>query len=50
MLVFCICMLTTAVSAATSATDMNSIITVSSDGRCQVNTTVSSIFRNQLPK
>ena len=50
ILVFCICMLTTAVSAATSATDMNSIITVSSDGRCQVNTTVRLHFSEPATK
>jgi len=44
ILVFSICMLTTAVSAATSATDMNSMITVSSDGRCTVNTTIRLHF------
>ena len=44
ILVFCLCMMTTAVSAATSATDMNSMITVSADGRCTVNTTVRLHF------
>ena len=44
ILVFCICLMTTAVSAATSATDMNSMITVSADGRCTVNTTIRLHF------
>ena len=38
--ILCICMLTTAVSAQTTATDVSSVINVSSDGRCQVSMTV----------
>lgn len=40
MFILCICMLTTAVSAQSSATEVNSVITVTADGRCQVTTTV----------
>ena len=44
ILVFCLCLMSTAVSAATSATDMNAMITVSADGRCQVSTTIRIHF------
>ena len=50
ILVFCLCLMTTAVSAATSATDMNSIISVSADGRCQVSTTVRLHFSDPATK
>ena len=40
IVLFCLCMLTTAVSAATSATEVSSIINVAADGRCQVSMTV----------
>jgi len=42
VLIFILCLLlvTTAVSAQSTATEVNSVITVSSDGRCQVMTTV----------
>ena len=40
MFILCICMLTTAVSAQSSATEVNSVVTVTADGRCQVTTTV----------
>ena len=43
-LILCICMLTTAVSAQTSATDVSSVINVSADGRCQVTMTVRLRF------
>ena len=38
--ILCLLMVTTAVSAQSTATEVNSVITVSSDGRCQVMTTV----------
>ena len=44
ILILCICMLTTAVSAQTSATDVSSVINVSADGRCQVTMTVRLRF------
>ena len=44
ILIFCLGLMTTAVSAATSATDMNSMITVSADGRCVVNSTIRLHF------
>ena len=50
ILAFCLCMLTTAVSAATSATELNSIITVSADGRCQVTSTVRLHFSEAATK
>ena len=40
LLIFCICLLTTTVSAKTEATEVNSVINVSADGRCQVTMTV----------
>ena len=40
LLIFCICLLATTVSARTEATEINSVINVSADGRCQVTTTV----------
>ena len=40
LLIFCICLLTTTVYAKTEATEINSVINVSADGRCQVNMTV----------
>ena len=43
-LILCICMLTTAVSAQTSATDVSSVINVSADGRCMVTMTVRLRF------
>jgi len=43
-LILCICMLTTAVSAQTTATDVSSVINVSADGRCQVTMTVRLRF------
>ena len=39
-LIFCICLLTVNVSARTEATEVNSVINVSADGRCQVTMTV----------
>ena len=50
ILVFCLCLMTTAVSAATSATDMNSMITVSADGRCQITSTVRLHFGEPVSK
>ena len=38
--ILCLIMVTTVVSAQSTATEVNSVITVSSDGRCQVMTTV----------
>ena len=40
LLIFCICLLATTVSAKTEATEVNSVINVSADGRCQVTMTV----------
>ena len=40
LLIFCIFLLATTVSARTEATEVNSVINVSSDGRCQVTMTV----------
>ena len=40
LLIFCICLLTTTVYAKTEATEINSVINVSADGRCQVTMTV----------
>ena len=40
LLIFCICLLVTMVSAQTAASEINSVINVSSDGRCQVTMTV----------
>ena len=40
LFILCICMLATAVSAQSSATEVNSIITVTADGRCQITSTV----------
>ena len=42
--ILCICMLTTAVSAQTAATDVSSVINVSADGRCMVTMTVRLHF------
>lgn len=39
-LILCICMLTTAVSAQTAASEVNAVANVSADGRCQVTLTV----------
>lgn len=39
-LLLCVCLLTTAVFARTEATEINSVINVSADGRCQVTMTV----------
>ena len=39
-LILCLCLLTTAVSAQTAASEINSVINVSADGRCQVTMTV----------
>ena len=44
LLVLCLCLLTTAVHAQTSATEVSSIINVSADGRCQVTMTVKLHF------
>lgn len=44
LLIFCIFLFTTTVSAATSATEVSSIINVSADGRCQVSMTVRLHF------
>ena len=38
--ILCLIMVTTVVSAQSEATEVSSVITVSSDGRCQVMTTV----------
>ena len=38
--ILCLCLLTTVVHAQTSATEVNSVINVSADGRCQVTMTV----------
>ena len=40
VLILCICLLTTAVYAQTAASEINSVINVSADGRCQVTMTV----------
>lgn len=40
LFVICLCLLTTAVHAQTSASDISSVINVSADGRCQVTMTV----------
>lgn len=40
VLILCICLLTTAVHAQTAASEINSVINVSADGRCQVTMTV----------
>lgn len=39
-LILCICLLTTAVSAQTAASEVNAVVNVSADGRCQVTLTV----------
>lgn len=44
LFVLCLCLLTTAVSAQTSATEVSSVINVSADGRCQVTMTVRLHF------
>ena len=40
LLIFCVCLLATTVSARTEATEVNSVINVSADGRCQVTMTI----------
>ena len=40
VLIICLCLLTTAVHAQSSATEVNSVITVTADGRCQITSTV----------
>ena len=40
LLIFCICLLATSVSAQTAASEVNSVINVGADGRCQVTMTV----------
>lgn len=40
LFIICICLLTTAVHAQTTATDVSSVINVSADGRCQITMTV----------